>query len=321
MTEVKSSRAVESLFGATVPVLQAGMGGVAQHELAAAVCEAGAFGMVGLYRHQSNEILELIAATARLTDRRFGVNFVPFVLSDDELIERIGVVLQSQPSRPPIVTFFGLPSPQVLGAVAGRADFGVQAGTLADIEQAFDAGASFTVLQTTDAGGHHLGGIDRAQAIRSAKLLKLSARMVFLSGGISTSGEVKSVLDAGFSGVLCGTIFAAALESAAHAEYKQIIVDARAEDTVITDRFSIGWHTHTHRVVKNKTCTDDLMPAHIIGKVHYFGKNHPIPRYSVAVPTRSTEGEIAAMALYCGTSCKSVDRIATAREIVRQLIL
>ncbi|WZB62267.1 nitronate monooxygenase [Achromobacter xylosoxidans] len=82
--------------------------------------------------------------------------------------------------------------------------------------------------------------------------------MVFLSGGISNAAELRLALDAGYAGALCGTVFAATEESAAHARYKQAIVDARQDDTVVTDRFSIGWHTHRHRVIRNRSCDGDL---------------------------------------------------------------
>jgi nitronate monooxygenase len=139
-----------------------------------------------------------------------------------------------------------------------------------------------------------------------------------LSGGISNSAELRRVLQAGFSGVLCGTVFAATRESAAHARYKQAIVDAVPGDTVVTDRFSVGWHTHRHRVIRNASCEGSL-PASVIGFAHYFGKRYPILRYSVAVPTVQTEGLIEDMALYCGTSCKDTHSIRTVRQVLADL--
>ena len=44
-----------------------------------------------------------------------------------------------------------------------------------------------------------------------------------------------------------------------------------------------------------------------------------IPKYSVLCPTRTTIGEIAAMALYAGESVGAVKREQPAAEIVRQL--
>ena len=99
---------------------------------------------------------------------------------------------------------------------------------------------------------------------------------------------------------------------------KQAIVDARPDDTVVTDRFSIGWHTHRHRVIRNRSCDGDLS-AGVIGFAHYFGKRYPILRYSVAVPTAQTEGQIEDMALYCGTSCKDTHAVRTVRQVLADL--
>ena len=316
MASVLSGPAVQALFGARLPVLQAGMGGVAQPELAAAVCEAGGFGMIGLYRHEEGEIRELLARTATLTSARFGVNFVPFVLDAEQLLGRLAC-LADRPERP-VVTFFGLPEARVLRSLPAGMDYGAQVGSREDLDAAFDAGLRFGVLQTVEAGGHHLGALTRARALDQADQLLAGGRMVFLSGGISNAAELRLALDAGYAGALCGTVFAATEESAAHARYKQAIVDARPDDTMVTDRFSIGWHTHRHRVIRNRSCDGDLS-AGVIGFAHYFGKRYPILRYSVAVPTAQTEGQIEDMALYCGTSCKDTHAVRTVRQVLADL--
>ena len=131
MASVLSGPAVQALFGARLPVLQAGMGGVAQPELAAAVCEAGGFGMIGLYRHEEGEICELLARTAALTPARFGVNFVPFVLDAEQLLGRLAC-LADRPERP-VVTFFGLPEARVLRSLPAGMDYGAQVGSREDL--------------------------------------------------------------------------------------------------------------------------------------------------------------------------------------------
>ena len=140
------------------------MGGVAQPELAAAVCEAGGFGMIGLYRHEEGEICELLARTAALTPARFGVNFVPFVLDAEQLLGRLAC-LADRPERP-VVTFFGLPEARVLRSLPAGMDYGAQVGSREDLDAAFDAGLRFGVLQTVEAGGHHLRADARGRWIR-----------------------------------------------------------------------------------------------------------------------------------------------------------
>lgn len=310
------SERLAKLTGSPLPLLQSGMGGVAQARLAAAVAEAGAVGMIGLYRHTPDEIRELLAEAAGLTDRPIGVNFVPFVLSEDELDARLTVVLEA--ARRPLVTFFGLPTLRLLRRAATSGTCGVQVGSLEEAEEAFSGGADFVVLQTSRAGGHHLGTLDYETALAAFPTSRLAGRLVLLSGGIATPRDVSDAMAAGFAGVLCGTVFAAAAESQAHPAYKAMIVRSQPDDTVITDAFSIGWHSHRHRVIRNRSC-ERSEPAGIIGSTSYFGKRYPILRYSVAVPTAATEGAVEEMALYCGTSCAGVSAIEPARDIVARL--
>src|SRR5688572_15947954 len=64
------------LLGCEVPILQAGMGGPARHELAAAVAQAGGFGMLGMVREAPELIAQGVTALRALTDRGFAVNDV-----------------------------------------------------------------------------------------------------------------------------------------------------------------------------------------------------------------------------------------------------
>ena len=65
------------LLGCEVPVLLAGMGGVARAELAAAVARAGGYAMLGMVRESPDLIEAEIRAYRAATDRPFAVNVIP----------------------------------------------------------------------------------------------------------------------------------------------------------------------------------------------------------------------------------------------------
>lgn len=67
MTDVVEFRGLDA------PIVQAGMGAVARHELAAAVSKAGGLGTVGGAR---GRIAEELAAARKLTGRPIAVNLV-----------------------------------------------------------------------------------------------------------------------------------------------------------------------------------------------------------------------------------------------------
>lgn len=312
----KTSAAFAALFQCDVPVLLAGMGGVASPELAVAVSKAGAFGNCGLYRHQLEEISAMLDWIAR-QDVRCGVNFVSDVLSEPELLDRLQIV-SSHPLRP-IVSFFGAPPLNVMRYCADAGlHWGVQVGAESDARHCVEHGADFIILQSSEAGGHHLGQLSLTDTAQIAQMPFLRSVVVIRSGGVATSSDLADALADGFDGVMCGTLFAAAAESNAHPKFKSKILASDAGDTEITDAFSIGWADTPHRVIRNETCKKDLPPA-IIGKVTYFGKSHPVWRYSVSVPTKTTEGEVAEMALYCGTSCNAISTIRPVTDIIAQI--
>ena len=67
MTDVVEFRGLDA------PIVQAGMGAVARHELAAAVSEAGGLGTIGGAR---GRIADELAAARKLTGRPIAVNLV-----------------------------------------------------------------------------------------------------------------------------------------------------------------------------------------------------------------------------------------------------
>jgi NAD(P)H-dependent flavin oxidoreductase YrpB (nitropropane dioxygenase family) len=68
------------LFGIDLPILNAGMGGVALAPLASAVSEAGGFGTVALAGFTAEAMLSEISAARAATKKPFGVNLlIPFL--------------------------------------------------------------------------------------------------------------------------------------------------------------------------------------------------------------------------------------------------
>ena len=65
-----------ALLGIEAPVVQAPIGPGASAELAAAVSNAGGFGMLAGTFYQTDELRALIRATRALTGKPFGVNFI-----------------------------------------------------------------------------------------------------------------------------------------------------------------------------------------------------------------------------------------------------
>ena len=117
-----------------------------------------------------------------------------------------------------------------------------------------------------------------------------------------------------------GTRFIAAAESDAHPEYVRAVVEAKADDSVLTDVFSVGWDA-PHRVLRSAVdAVRAFSGGEVVGETEWGGEKMPVARFSVEPPSRSTTGAVGAMALYAGESVGAVRSVQPARAIVGELI-
>ncbi|WP_073810609.1 NAD(P)H-dependent flavin oxidoreductase [Kitasatospora sp. CB01950] len=311
---------LERRLGVTLPLLQAGMGGVAGPELCGAVSRAGAGGVLGLYKEPPEQVRRLIADTAARTDRPFGINLVPEVLAPDRCRAQLDAALGVLPERA-FVTFYGLPAPDLPAAVV-RAGLPVvvQVGTTHAAGRALDAGADVVVLQGVEAGGHLLGALPALPLLRAVRRDHPDA-VLAVAGGIATGADLARAVAEGADGAMVGTLFAAARESEAHPEFKRRIVAAGASDTVVTTVFDIGWPNRPHRVLRNAlTAPGPRRSARFIATATApGGRRLPVPRYSAVVPSVRTEGRIEDMAMYCGDSCERITATESAADLVERI--
>lgn len=212
------------------PVVQAGMGSVARHELAAAVSEAGGLGTIAGVRAP---IAAEIAAARRLTGRPIAVNLLlPFVRSGDA---------EAAADADAIVTFWG--TPRRLAANTWIH----QCGSVEEAEAAAAAGADAVIAQGVEAGGHVRGTtptLELLERVRAAVKVPVLA-----AGGIIDAGGVGKALDGGAAAAVAGTRFLLSDESHAHRDYKRRCLDAG--ETILTELFGLGWPDAPHRVIPN----------------------------------------------------------------------
>jgi nitronate monooxygenase len=219
-----------TLDGQELPVVQAGMGAVARHELAAAVSEAGGLGTIAGARAP---IAKELAAARRLTGRPLAVNLLlPFAGEHD---------VQDAAGADVIVTFWG--KPRRLAA----ARWIHQCGSVAEAKEAAAVGADAVIAQGVEAGGHVRGTVP---ALELLERIRAAVRIpVLVAGGIADRGDVAEALEAGAAAAVVGTRFLLSDESRAHPAYKQRCVEA--SETLLTELFGLAWPDAPHRVIPN----------------------------------------------------------------------
>jgi nitronate monooxygenase len=306
------------------PVVQAGMGGISGHKLAAAVSEAGGLGTIAVLGAEA--IARELAAARRLTDRPIAVNLLlPFARRS---------WFRAAESADVVVTFWGRPRRRVGGTWLH------QCGSVGEAAAAAEAGADGVILQGVEAGGHVRGRTPALELLERARMELPRGYPLLLAGGIAEAADVQRALDAGAVGAVAGTRFLLSEESEAHPEYKRRLLGA--DKTVLTELFGFGWPA-PHRVVPNRATQQWLEDAGEPPRLNRWldrvsslgaryvpvalqrrlaGAQRPSSRLlSPASPTAEGPSSLVdAGPLYAGETVVRIVDVRPARELVRRLI-
>ncbi|MFC0301553.1 NAD(P)H-dependent flavin oxidoreductase [Virgibacillus soli] len=228
---------VTKLFHITYPIVQGGLAYLAYSELAAAVSNAGGLGQITAMSLETPERLrEEIHKIRTLTKKPFGINFAigQHGRSFEQLVE---VAIEEK--VPAISVTGGNPKP-VLDMVDGH---GIKKLVLVaakrQAQKAEQLGADAVMVVGHDGGGH-LGRSDVGTMVLTPQVVDAVSIPVIASGGIVDGRGLMAALALGAEGIEMGTRFIATKECIhAHPAYKQAILDANEESTVVIKR-SLG---------------------------------------------------------------------------------
>lgn len=268
--------AFTKLANISLPIIQAPMsGGATTPELIAAVSNAGGLGSLGAGYMQPAEIEAAIQKTRQLTDKPFSINlFVPVehnaTLLQMQAMQKIlqtvaqklhiEVDIPSPPFLPdfdaqidvvlqtniPIVSFtFGIPAKKHLQVLKQKNILII--GTATSIKEALlwqENGADFIAAQGAEAGGHR-GTFAHSMEeglIESTTLIPQIVNTVkvpvIAAGAIMNAQDIMKFIQLGACAVQMGTAFLACYESGIPSVYKQALLSAKKNNTVLTKAFS-----------------------------------------------------------------------------------
>ncbi|MFN3584079.1 NAD(P)H-dependent flavin oxidoreductase [Phenylobacterium sp.] len=241
------------LLGVTHPVMLAGMGGVSYAELAAAVSNAGGYGVLGMAGREPDFIRDQMRLVRKLTDKPFGVDLL--AASPESLTASVDVIIEEGASS--FVAGLGVPMPILEKLKKAGLKVMVVCGAVKHAVKAEQAGCDAVICQGGEGGGHTglVGTMPLvAQAVEAVKIPVVAA------GGLYDGRGLAAALSLGAVGVWMGTRFIASVEAHAGEMYRQTIVEASDEDTVRTRCYS----GKPMRVKKNSYVEDwESRPADI----------------------------------------------------------
>ena len=219
---------ITQLFNIEHPIIQAGMIWNSGWRLASAVSNAGGLGLLGAGSMYPEVLREHIQKCKKATDKPFGVN-VPMLYPN---IEEIIQIIISEGVK---IVFTSAGNPKTHTARLKENDITVihVVSSVKFALKAQDAGVDAVVAEGFEAGGHN--GREETTTFTLIPMVKEALKVPLIAaGGIANGQGMLAAMVLGADGVQIGSRFVASEESSSHQAFKQMVVDAKEGDTVLT---------------------------------------------------------------------------------------
>lgn len=296
---------ITSLFNIEYPIIQAGMIWCSGWELASAVSNTGGLGIIGSGSMYPEVLDEHIIKCKAATDKPFAVN-LPMLYPDiDKHIETI-----IKHKVPIVFTSAGNPKTWT----QHLKDHGITVvhvvSSLKFALKAQDAGVDAIVAEGFEAGGHN--GRDETTTLCLIPMVAKALTIPLIAaGGIGTGRTMLAAMNLGADAVQIGSRFVASLESSAHINFKQTVVEAKEGDTQLTLK-----ELTPVRLIKNQ----------FYNQVHEATEKGATPEELKSLLGRGRakkgmfEGDLTEGELEIGQISGMIDQILPAKEIVAEIL-
>lgn len=200
----------------------------------------------------------------------------------------------------------------------------------------YDRTADFIVIEGCEAGGHL--GFDEADLLADrcrpleeilpevlAETAPWAARYghdipVFVAGGIYTGADMARFTALGAAGVQLGTRFIATEECDASAAYKQVLLDAKAQDVrIIHSPVGMPGRALATPLVKALEEGRRFAPRHCSRCIHGCEPGR-IPYCITHALTRAVCGDAQQGLFFCGSNVGRLDKIVPVRALIDELM-
>ena len=294
---------ITKLLGIEYPLIQGGMAWVAESRLAAAVSEAGGFGIIGAGAAPAAIVRDQIRQCRAMTDKPFGVNIM---LMNPEAQDIAGVVAEEGVTA--VTTGAGNPGRYMADWKAAGIKVIPVVASVAQARMMERAGADAVVAEGMESGGHIGSSTTMTLVPQVADAVEIP---VIAAGGIGDGRGLAAAFMLGAEAVQMGTRFVAAKESIAHENYKKKIIAAKDIDSQVTGMS----HGHPVRQLRNQMTREYL-------KLEKEGASfEELEQLTVGALRRAVlEGDIVNGSLMAGQIAGLVGREQTCGEIIREIM-
>ena len=219
---------ITSLFGIKYPIIQGGMIWCSGWKLASAVSNAGGLGIIGAGSMYPDILKEHIQKCKRATKNPFGVN-LPLLYPDIDkhiatiLEEKVPIVFTSA-GNPGVWTETLKAAGIIVVHVVSNEKFALKAEA---------CGVDAIVAEGFEAGGHN-GREETTTLVLIPQITSAVKIPVMAAGGIGTGKTMLAAMILGAEGVQVGSRFVTSIESSAHSNFKNIILQAKEGSTQLS---------------------------------------------------------------------------------------
>lgn len=221
---------ITELLGCEYPIIQGGMAWVAEHTLASAVSNAGGVGLIAGGSAPIDYLRDQIRKCKEKTDKPFGVNIMMMSPNADDLAqlcidEKVAVVTTGAGNPAKYIPAWKEAGIKVIPVIP----------SVALAKRMERAGADAVVAEGTESGGHIGENTTMCLVPQVVDALEIP---VIAAGGIADGRGMAASFMFGAEGVQLGTRFLASEECQIHPTFKELIVNAKDTDSVVTGRYT-----------------------------------------------------------------------------------
>ncbi|MBT3417897.1 MAG: DUF561 domain-containing protein [Flavobacteriales bacterium] len=219
---------ITRLFGIKYPIIQGGMIWCSGWELASSVSNAGGLGLIGAGSMYPEILREHIIKCKAATNNPFGVN-LPLLYSDID--KHINIIIEEGIK----IVFTSAGNPAKFTPLLKENGIKVVHVTsnLKFAKKSEEVGVDAVVSEGFEAGGHN--GKEELTTMCLIPLVKNEISIPLISaGGIGSGSAMLAAMILGADGVQIGSRFAASKESSAHINFKNKIVEAKDNSTMLS---------------------------------------------------------------------------------------